>query len=171
MSHSNRCARRLSNGANAPSVRRLLGNRCRPHRSCSAMASAEWPRDVDNWSQPGSFPPRQSSPRCARVAAQSNQARIAPRAALRRSDGTRSSSWSDEVGALQGAIRARDVRAADLQEEPMKRLQNRAALRHDRFGGSDEDGGSQANIAASGASNGTQRAQRAEQSNPGRIEA
>jgi hypothetical protein len=44
-------------------------------------------------------------------------------------------------------------------------------LRQDPFVGSNEGGGSQANIAASGASNGTQRAQRAEQSNPGRIEA
>jgi len=46
---------------------------------------------------------------------------------LRRSDGTRSSSWSDdEVGTLQGAIRARDVHAAVLQEEPTKRFQTRA---------------------------------------------
>ena len=44
---------------------------------------------------------------------------------------------------MQSAIRARDVRAADLQEEPMKRFENRADLRHDRFVGSDEDGGSQ----------------------------
>ena len=43
---------------------------------------------------------------------------------------------------MQSAIRARDVRAADLQEEPMKRFENRADLRHDRFVGSDEDGGS-----------------------------
>jgi hypothetical protein len=40
---------------------------------------------------------------------------------LRRSEGTRFSSPSDdEVGGIQSAIRARDVRAADLQEEPTK---------------------------------------------------
>jgi len=77
----------------------------------------------------------------------------------------------DEVGSFKSAIRARDVRVADLQEEPTERFQNRADLRQDPFVGSNEGGGSQANIAASGASNGTQRAQRAEQSNPGRIEA
>jgi hypothetical protein len=66
-----------------------------------------------------------------------------------------SSRSDDEVGVLQGAIRARDVRAADLQEEPTKRLENRAdPPRHGSvFVGSDEDGGSPANIAASGASN------------------
>jgi hypothetical protein len=53
---------------------------------------------------------------------------------------------------LLGEIRARDVRGADLQEEPTKRVENRADLRHDRFVGTDEDGGSRANIAASGAS-------------------
>ena len=63
---------------------------------------------------------------------------------LRRREGTCfSSPTDDEVGALQGAIRARDVRAADLQEEPTKRVQKGAAFRHDRFVGSDEDGGSQ----------------------------
>jgi hypothetical protein len=51
------------------------------------------------------------------------------------------------------AIRARDVRAADLQEKPTKRFENGGVRRHDRFVGFDEDGGSQANIAASGASN------------------
>jgi hypothetical protein len=61
---------------------------------------------------------------------------------LRRSEGTRFSSPNDdEVGDFQSAIRARDVRAADLQEEPTKRFENRADLRHDRFVGSDEDGG------------------------------
>jgi hypothetical protein len=79
---------------------------------------------------------------------------------LRRSEQTCFSSASDdEVGGPQGAIRARDVRAADLQEEPTKRLENRElTLRHNRFVGSDEDGGSPANIAASGASLQTQRA-------------
>ena len=80
-------------------------------------------------------------------------------AVLRRSDGTRFSSWSDdEVGGLQRAIRARDVRAADLQEEPTKRGENRADFQTHRFVGSDEDGGSPANIAASGASEQAQRA-------------
>jgi hypothetical protein len=41
---------------------------------------------------------------------------------------------------LIGAIRARDVRAADLQEEPTSRIE--PILRHDCFVGSDEDGGS-----------------------------
>jgi apolipoprotein N-acyltransferase len=50
------------------------------------------------------------------------------------------------------AIRARDVRAADLQEEPAERVENGADSASDRFVGSEEDGGSSANIAASGAS-------------------
>jgi hypothetical protein len=33
----------------------------------------------------------------------------------------------DEVGGLNGTIRASDVRAADLQEEPTKRPENRAS--------------------------------------------
>jgi hypothetical protein len=92
--------------------------------------------------------------------------RIAPAAVLRRSEGTRFSSPNDdEVGGLPGAIRARDVRAADLQEEPTKRVENlQMILRHRGFVGSDEDGGYPANIAASGASQKTQRAWRAEQS-------
>jgi hypothetical protein len=71
---------------------------------------------------------------------------------------------SEEGSGFQGAIRARDVRAADLQEEPMKRAENRAHSATSRFVGSDEDGGFLANIAASGASDQAQRAQRAEQS-------
>jgi hypothetical protein len=39
------------------------------------------------------------------------------------------------------AIRAREVRAADLQEKPTKRLENLLILRHGRFVGFDEDGG------------------------------
>jgi hypothetical protein len=47
---------------------------------------------------------------------------------LRRSEGTcLSSSSDDEVGGLKGAICARDVRAAELQEEPTKRIESRAA--------------------------------------------
>ena len=38
------------------------------------------------------------------------------------------------------AIRAREVRAADLQEKPTKRLENLLILRHGRFVGFDEDG-------------------------------
>jgi hypothetical protein len=45
------------------------------------------------------------------------------------------------------AIRAGDVRAADLEEEPTKPVEDRADLRHSGFVGCDEDGGSQANIA------------------------
>jgi hypothetical protein len=56
------------------------------------------------------------------------------------------------------AIRARDVRAADLQEKPTKRVRLEMIFRDSRFGGFDKDGGSQANIAASGASHRTQRA-------------
>ncbi len=52
----------------------------------------------------------------------------------------------------QGAIRARDVRAADVQEEPTKCVEKRANSRHSRLVGSDEDGGSPAN---------SQRAERA----------
>jgi hypothetical protein len=48
----------------------------------------------------------------------------------------------DEVGGLQRAIRARDVRAADLQEEPTRSVERELILRPDRFVGSDEDGGS-----------------------------
>jgi hypothetical protein len=59
---------------------------------------------------------------------------------------------------LLGAIRARDVRAADLQEEPTKRLETAELIVQDsRFVGSDEDGGFTANIAASGASHWTER--------------
>jgi hypothetical protein len=62
---------------------------------------------------------------------------------LRRSEQTRFLSASDdEVGGLHGAIRARDVRAADLQDEPTKRVEKELILRHNRFVGSDEDGGS-----------------------------
>ena len=82
---------------------------------------------------------------------------------LRRRDGTRLSSRSDdEVGGLERAIRARDVRAADLQEEPTKHAETGLTLRQSRFVGSDEDGGFLANIAASAASH---QAQRAKQSN------
>jgi hypothetical protein len=43
---------------------------------------------------------------------------------------------------LQSAIRARDVRAADLQEEPTKPTDRELTCQHRRFVGSDEDGGS-----------------------------
>jgi apolipoprotein N-acyltransferase len=55
--------------------------------------------------------------------------------------------------------RARDVRAAELQEEPTKRVENGADSASDRFVGADEDGGSSANIAASGASHKNERTQ------------
>jgi hypothetical protein len=79
---------------------------------------------------------------------------------LRRREGTCFSSPNDdEVGGFQSAIRARDVRAADLQEEPTKRFETAELIVQDsRFVGFDEDGGFTANIAASGASHWTQRA-------------
>ena len=55
-------------------------------------------------------------------------------------------------------IPRRDVRAADLQEESTKRIGSKLVFGDSHFVGSDEDGGFTANIAASGASNGTQRA-------------
>jgi hypothetical protein len=58
---------------------------------------------------------------------------------------------------LPGAIRARDVRAADPQEESTKRVTEGPSLGRNRFVGSDEDGGSPANIAASEASHRTER--------------
>jgi hypothetical protein len=51
------------------------------------------------------------------------------------------------------APRGRDVRAVDLQEKPTKRAKVEKILRDSPFVGFDEDGGSLANIAASGASN------------------
>jgi hypothetical protein len=81
------------------------------------------------------FRPRATSTNCASAASTSPSGEL----------------W-DEVGGFESAIRARDVRAADLQEEPTKRVETRADLRHDRFVGFDEDGGSTANIAANGVS-------------------
>jgi hypothetical protein len=53
----------------------------------------------------------------------------------------------------QKAPPARDVRAADLQAEPTERVENRAEFFDpNRFVGSDEDGGSPANIASERAS-------------------
>jgi hypothetical protein len=54
---------------------------------------------------------------------------------------TLSSLSDDEVGELKSAIRARDVRAAGLQEELTKRARTEPIFRHHRFVGSDEDGG------------------------------
>ena len=65
----------------------------------------------------------------ASVASGAIKHRIARAAVLRMSE--RTCSWSssdDEVGSCQRAIRARDVRAADLQEEPTKPAENRAVL-------------------------------------------
>jgi len=75
---------------------------------------------------------------------------------------------------LRSAIRARDVRAADLQEVPDETHQDaELILGASRFVGADEDGGSPANIAASTASHQTKRAirhsQRSERSNQTRI--
>src|SRR5688572_33467289 len=70
---------------------------------------------------------------------------------------------------LLSAIRARDVRAADLQEEPTKSVENRAVFVDGRFVGSDEDGGSPANIERAERAIGHSERQRAEQSNPDRA--
>ena len=95
-------------------------------------------------------------------------------AVLRRSEGTRFSSRSDDkVGGTKSAIRARDVRAADLQEERRNPSRTELILRHSRFVGADEYSRSPANIAASTASHQTKRAirhsQRSERSNQTRI--
>jgi hypothetical protein len=65
-----------------------------------------------------------------------------------------------------GAIRARDVRAADLQEKPTKRVKNKAGSPETVVSlDPTKTAATQRNIAASGASHQTQRAQRAKQSN------
>jgi hypothetical protein len=79
---------------------------------------------------------------------------------LRRSEQTRFLSASDdEVGGLRGAIRVRDVRAADLQEEPTNASKNALILRHQSFRLIRRRRRLPANIAASEASNQTERAQ------------
>jgi hypothetical protein len=75
----------------------------------------------------------------------------------------------DEVGEVQSAIRARDVRAADLQEEPTKPVKKRADSPTQSFRRIRRRRRLTANIAASGASHLTQPAQRAEQSNMDRA--
>jgi hypothetical protein len=78
---------------------------------------------------------------------------------LRRSEQTRFLSASDdEVGGFDGAIRARDVRAADLQDKPTKSVEKELILRNNRFVGPMKTA-APASIAASGASHATQRAQ------------
>jgi hypothetical protein len=68
---------------------------------------------------------------------------------LRRSEGTRFFVPERRRSRrLPGAIRAGDVRAADLQEKSTKRVETELILRHARFVGFDEDGGSPANIAS-----------------------
>jgi hypothetical protein len=76
-------------------------------------------------------------------------------AVVRRSERTRFLLASDDgVGGLDGAIRARDVSAADLQEKPTKPVEAELSHRHSCLVGFDEYGGCHANIAASEASNG-----------------
>ena len=58
------------------------------------------------------------------------------------SGGVLSSANDNEVGGLH-ARSAPDVRAADLQEESTKRVENGAESPTHRFVGADEDGGSQ----------------------------
>jgi hypothetical protein len=60
--------------------------------------------------------------------------------------------------------------AADLQEKPTKPVEAELSYRHSCFVGFDEDGGCHANIAASGAGNGAQRACE-EAIKPGRLSA
>ena len=61
---------------------------------------------------------------------------------LRRSEAPCFWSPSDDEGRrLQSAIRARDVRAAGLQEEPTNASRTQLILRRNRFVESDEDGG------------------------------
>jgi hypothetical protein len=90
-------------------------------------------------------------------------------AVLRRSEGTRFSSRSDDkVGRHKSAIGARECSAADLQGAD-ERIRCSADSSTQSFRRSDEDSGSPANIAASTASHQTQRVQRAEQSDTDRA--
>jgi len=75
---------------------------------------------------------------------------------------TLSSLSDDEVGELKSAIRARDVRAAGLQEEPTKRGENRADFQTSSFRRIRRRRRLPANIAASGASQQAQRAKASE---------
>ena len=85
---------------------------------------------------------------------------------LRRSYRTRSSSRNDdEVGGLQRAIPRPRFRAADLQEEPTKRVATRAGSQIHRFVGSDEDGGFRR--ASQRAARAIRHSERSERSNQG----
>jgi hypothetical protein len=67
---------------------------------------------------------QQRDPRGASGSEWSNWTGSRP-AVVRRGGGTCFSSPSDdEVGGINSAIRARDVRAADLQEEPTNRMES-----------------------------------------------
>jgi hypothetical protein len=70
------------------------------------------------------------------------------------------SASDDEVGGPQGAIRARDVRAADLQEEPAKRVEKRANSPTQSFRRIRRRRRQPANIAASGAIRHSERSER-----------
>src|SRR5215217_9347817 len=74
-----------------------------------------------------------------------NQTRIARRRAEEERGTRPSSPRDDEEGDHPARSGARDVRDAALQDEPTKRLKTALVLRHNRFVGSDEDGGSPAN--------------------------
>ena len=80
--------------------------------------------------------------------------RIAPLAVLRRREQTRFIVCERRRSRrVHRRDPRRDVRAADLQAEPTKRIPKaELILRDSRFVGFDEDGGSTANIAASEAS-------------------
>jgi hypothetical protein len=64
----------------------------------------------------------------------------------------------DRKAGSQRAIRARDVRAADLQAEPAKRVERESILRHIVSSDSPKTAATRRNIVASGASHQTERA-------------
>jgi hypothetical protein len=88
----------------------------------------------------------------ASLGERSNQTRIARRRAEEEGKGHAFRPERRRSRRISSAIRAHDVRAADLQEAPTKRIETELILRDSRFVGSDEDGGSPANIGASAAS-------------------
>jgi hypothetical protein len=80
-----------------------------------------------------------------------------------------SSASVDEVGGLHGAIRARDVRAADLQEKPTKRVVASAGHVKGGFVRFDEDGGFRRTSQRAERAIRYSERKRAEQSNLGRL--
>jgi len=70
---------------------------------------------------------------------------------------------------LTSAIRARDVRAADLQEKLTKRVEYRVDSARQSFRGFDEDGGSRRTLPRAERAIRQSERQRAEQSKPDRA--